>query len=245
MSYQIIPLLQGYAENTDKSVLVYRHAFGDKYRLPNGFFLIRGNGENILVDTGTATNEEIAAMNFTQLAESRSFEEVLAAEGVDPLSITKVIMTHLHWDHCWNLNKLPNAKVYVQKRELTHAMSPYPPERRSFGYIDGYTDPHWLAAASQIVPLEGDTEILPGLRVITTGGHTYGGQSVLVDTAQGTYAIVGDFVLILESMDTGIPLGLFVSQREWYEGYHKLKSLDLAGILPTHDLITYEHKIYG
>ena len=45
-----------------------------------------------------------------------TFEDGLAQWGLKPEDIKTVFMTHLHWDHSWNMDKLPNATFYVQKK---------------------------------------------------------------------------------------------------------------------------------
>lgn len=248
MKNQIIPLFIGnYKKPYDKSGLVYRYPAGESYIMPNGFFAIRQeSGKIVMVDAGMPDPKKITEYGYAPLEEgAKSFDQVMKEAEIDPLAVETVIVTHLHWDHSWNLDKLPNASVYVQRKEIYHAVTPYKPERTSFGFVAGKTNPPWLKAIDRVVPLDGDEEILPGIRIMLTPGHTHGGQSVLVDTVEGTYALVGDFYLIPESFELELPPALHVTTRGFYEGLKKLKKADLTGVLGTHDMKTYERKIWG
>ena len=248
MGHKIIPLFIGNTEKPyDKSGLVYRYPAGESYIMPNGFFAVKTeSGDTVMIDTGMPDPEVIDEMGYAHMAEgTRTFEQIMQDEGIDPLAVRTVIVTHLHWDHSWNLDKFPNAAIYVQRKEIYHAVTPYKPERTSFGFVKGKTNPPWLKAIDRVVPVDGDEEILPGIRVLLTPGHTHGGQSVLVDTEEGTYAMVGDFYLIPESYERELPPALHVTTRGFYEGLKKLKKANLAGILGTHDVKTYERKIWG
>jgi glyoxylase-like metal-dependent hydrolase (beta-lactamase superfamily II) len=95
----------------------------------------------------------------------------------------------------------------------------------------------------QIKPLTGDTEILPGIKVIHTPAHTEGGMTVIVDTAQGKAAITG-FCLLMENFNPPprikamemevIPPGTHVNVYEAYDIVLKVR--DMADILlPLHE----------
>lgn len=59
--------------------------------------------------------------------------------------------------------------------------------------------------------LDGDHEVVPGVRTVVTGGHTPGHQMVYVDLASGTAAITGDAVYLREAAAAGLPMGYFVA----------------------------------
>ncbi len=107
--YSIIPLKVG-------SLLYYRGAFtgkADQYAGMENFpiiaFLIQGEGKNILVDTGGGDPEDPNMQihkNVYRPIEERP-DNALRAVGVDPASIQTVILTQLHWDHCYNNHLFP------------------------------------------------------------------------------------------------------------------------------------------
>lgn len=249
MNYKIIPLNGGdNAAPFDMSLMTYRVGVGE-YCISNGSFAIQGDGEWILVDAGVATNEECAIMGKPAMVNATPFPDLLKQHNIDPNKIKTVILTHLHWDHSYNLDKLPNATIYVQREELNHAIYPYKHERSSYGFmgVPGFETPRWMRAADRIVAIKGEVELLPGILCVPTPGHTHGSQSVLVDTKEGTYALVGDFCYTMQNWDEGLQVGVFVSSEEWYDSYARLKKhgLDRAHIITTHDHLTYQREIYG
>ena len=99
-----------------------------------------------------------------------------------PADIGLVINTHLHFDHCGQNAVFAHAPCYVQRAELARA------ERESRELYD------WFGFANaRFELLDGDAEILPGLSVLATPGHTAGHQCVLVRTGDGAgELLIGD-----------------------------------------------------
>jgi N-acyl homoserine lactone hydrolase len=101
-----------------------------------------------------------------------------------------VINTHLHFDHCGGNRLFPGVPIYVQRRELEAAREP------------GYTIPGWVEfEGARYVELDGEAEIVPGVRVLPTPGHTPGHQSVLVDTEDGLVVVAGDVTYRWDEFD--------------------------------------------
>ena len=100
---------------------------------------------------------------------NRSVADALAELDMSPADIGLVINTHLHFDHCGQNSVFRHAPVYVQRAELSRA------QRESRELYDWFG---FMNARFEL--LDGDTEVLPGLEVITTPGHTAGHQCVLV-----------------------------------------------------------------
>jgi len=66
--------------------------------------LIENEGKLILIDTGHFGNR-------THLIKA------LENNGIDPKNIEIVVLTHLHWDHCLNIDLFSNAKIYLNEKE--------------------------------------------------------------------------------------------------------------------------------
>lgn len=108
----------------------------------------------------------------------------LAELGLTPADIDIVIQTQLHYDHCALAHLFTNAKFVVQRAELQAALYDPPFMQTMFYPKETYKDMDFLV-------VEGDAEITDGIWVISTPGHSVGGQSVLIDTMEGRVAIAG------------------------------------------------------
>jgi len=162
---------------------------------------IEGPEKNILVDVGGTAETlrpflPIISPNAT--AENiQSVEEGLSRLGLKPEDIDIVILTQMHLDHVENARKFTKAKFVVQKAELEFANNPHPIVAAL------YVKPFYEGLNFEVI--EGDKEIVEGVRVLFTPGHTAGGQSVVIDTAKGT-AIISGFCCIRDNFEPPEPL---------------------------------------
>ena len=109
----------------------------------------------------------------------------LSEQDFDLAGIDIVVNTHLHPDHCGGNHLFAGKPIYVQRRELDDARSE-----------DDYTIREWVEAPGvRYVPVDGEHELLPGLRLVPAPGHTRGMQMVVVETG-GRPVIVGGDVAV-------------------------------------------------
>ena len=107
-----------------------------------------------------------------------------------PRDVALVVNTHLHFDHCGGNRLFPGLPIYVQRLE------------REAARVPGYTIPEWVEfEGADYVELDGAAEIVPGVRVVRTPGHTPGHQSVLVETEDGLVVVAGDVAYRWEDFD--------------------------------------------
>ena len=137
----------------------------------HGFVVIHPGGA-ALVDTGVGGPDDLLS---DWRVVNRSAADALAGIGMSPADIGLVINTHLHFDHCGQNAVFAHAPVYVQRAELARAQREAPQLCDWLGFMN---------ASFEL--LDGDAEILPGVSVITTPGHTEGHQSVVVRTGDGS-----------------------------------------------------------
>ncbi len=226
-TYTIHPLAVGFNE-TDQGILTYQRSYGKRIVLPIYVFAILGGDRKILVDTGV--EDFIAPDDLEQRTgfPVMQFEEALETIGWKPEDVDIVIHTHLHNDHCENDSLCSNAEVYVQKRELEFCMNPHPVDHRYYpDVLDGVN----------IRTVDGDAEILDGINVMLTPGHTPGGQSVVVNTNKGKAVITG-----LCCCDDNFPSsgnvilpGVLLNTIEAYDSMNRIKqTADI--IIPVHEL---------
>ena len=80
-------------------------------------WLIRGNGRNILFDSGFYRDRFMKQWKPTDYVKPC---EVVAKLGLKPEDITDVIISHMHWDHADGMDLFPKAKIWLQKDELQY-----------------------------------------------------------------------------------------------------------------------------
>ena len=108
--------------------------------------------------------------------------------------VAVVINTHLHFDHCGGNRLFAATPIHVQARELADARA----------RPDDDTVPEWVDFdRARYVEHDGEAEVLPGIRVLPTPGHTAGHQAVLVDTDDGLVVLGGDVAYSFRELGTG------------------------------------------
>jgi N-acyl homoserine lactone hydrolase len=225
-----IPLIE---MEIDKSMLTYRLSFGESFKQVVYAWYIEGPKEKMIVDTGISAEYLIQKRGFPA-RNLQSLESGLNRVGLSPADIDLVILTHLHSDHVGQGGKFTKAKFIVQKDELEFAQNPHPTV--AMQYLGELFD------GLNFEVVEGDTPICDEVSVISTPGHTPGGQSVTVKTAEGT-AIISGLCTIRENFDPPepfsktmpvYPIGLFVDLFKMYDNLLKIKN---AGdiIISNHD----------
>jgi N-acyl homoserine lactone hydrolase len=154
-------------------------------RMPVYVHVIDHPDARVLVDTGmTQLHPAVADMDprLTPLSAQADF---------DLASIDIVINTHLHFDHCGGNHLFTGRPIYVQRRELDDARSE-----------DDYTIREWVDAPGvRYVPVDGELELLPGLRLLPAPGHTRGSQVVVVETGGGSVVVGGDMAVFFSELD--------------------------------------------
>lgn len=245
MNYSIIPLDVGRFKALPKSTCMYRMYPGVSYEAPCVMWYIRGSKSNVVVDLEPPGNE-IAVRNhgLEMMKEAnQNGREALRSIGVSPEEIKIVIMTHLHWDHCYGSGEFRNAKFIVQKSELTYAISPLPAHRAA--YDVHVSDPPFFQFYRRMETVSGDEEIEPGIEVIHLPGHSPGSQGILVNTEGGMYLIAGDTVGLYENMEFSppVPSGIFVNLEDYYATLKRIEK-KAPHLLPGHDMKVFEKKCY-
>src|SRR5258708_39501683 len=96
-------------------------------------WLIKGNGRNILVDSGFYRPQFFKDWKVNGFLKP---SEAVAQAGVKPEEITDVIITHMHWDHADGMDLFPNARIWLQKDEYTYYTGEAWQQPRTHGGID-------------------------------------------------------------------------------------------------------------
>lgn len=171
----------------------------NRIRLSLNCLLIRTPTKMVLVDTGLGEKFTKRLKEIYKTENSCSLHTSLAALRIDPSDIDYVINTHLHFDHCGGNTKkkngkyvpaFSNAKYIIQNDEWRNASQPNEKTKSSYRQSDFLP----LEEAGQLQLIEGDYDLIPGVKTVVTRGHTLGHQSVLI-TSEGNHAFyLGDLI---------------------------------------------------
>lgn len=167
--------------------------------LETNCLLVRAGGKRVLVDAGSGDKWGPKERDLYAFEPGDPLAGSLAAAGVEPSDVDAVVVSHLHFDHAGGLTRnaagaivpsFPRAEVFVQRGELDDAEAGYGTMRRS------YLPENWrpIRDAGLLRPVEGDAEILPGIRAVVTGGHTRWHQAVLLHDGPEAAIYLGDLV---------------------------------------------------
>jgi glyoxylase-like metal-dependent hydrolase (beta-lactamase superfamily II) len=187
-----------------------RIAADERNRIPLAMrcLLVETKGALVLIDNGAGNKESAKFADIYGLdnaaadpgVHSTRLEESLAAAGFSPDDVDIVIDTHLHFDHAGGNTRrneegrtelaFPRARYIVQRGEFewAHVRN----ERIQASYLPDNFDP--VMAAGRLELVEGDTEVVPGVQLLRTPGHTPWHQSVLIRSGGDTACFLADVV---------------------------------------------------
>ena len=175
-------------------------------RMPLYVHVIDHPDARVLVDTGMTELHPAVADLDPRL-------RPLSEQDFDLAGIDIVVSTHLHFDHCGGNHLFAGKPIYVQRLELHDARNE-----------DDYTIREWVDAPGvQYMPVEGEVELLPGLRLVPAPGHTPGMQVVVVETGGRPVVVGGDVAVWFGELDE--PLS---------EGQLRVRALDPELVWLTH-----------
>lgn len=141
------------------------------------------------------------------LGEDGIITDSLAARGLSPTDIDFVVNTHLHLDHCGCNLLFRQSVFYADKRE---------------------SPPIYFRQA-----VDGE-ELLPGVKFLSTPGHTEGSVSVVVKSEGKTYVIAGDAIPTVENYKDMIPPAININPKLAKKSMERiLKIADI--VVPGHD----------
>jgi N-acyl homoserine lactone hydrolase len=246
---RIRPISTGRFLTAEKSNFTYGVDQGTKIQSPVLMWLIEGAQHHIVVDSGGGDPEW--ARRYHHPLDRKADEDpvqALRGLGLKPEDIDIVVNTHLHWDHSFNNDLFPKAKILVQAEELRYAISPLPCHGLYYeSQIIGMTPP-WFRGLDRIESVSGVVEIEDGITLVPLPGHTPGFQGVSVALGSGRAMIASDLCPLFENWEgkgtaAHIPPGIHVDLRDCYESFRRIEAIaDL--VLPGHDMKVLEREAY-
>jgi glyoxylase-like metal-dependent hydrolase (beta-lactamase superfamily II) len=151
----------------------------EKIRFPVPAYLVETETERILIDTGLHPGAcEDAAEHYGGAPAMGLFsfeQDQPVSEQVDPATITKIVLTHLHWDHAGGLSLLPSSIPIVVQRREWEAGADSEAIARNFFFPRDYAE-----GEREAILVDGDHDLLGdgSVELLLTPGHTPGHQSV-------------------------------------------------------------------
>jgi len=200
-------------------------------------WLLRGNGHNILVDSGFYHDRFFRDWHVNDFTKP---SDALKPLGLKPEDITDIVITHMHWDHADGMDLFPNARIWIQKDELQYYAGEAWQSKEAHGGIDPgdvltlvklYTEDH-------VGMVNGDAqEIIPGIICYTGGRHTYASQYVGVSTSAGTVVLASDNMYLYENLEKHVPIAATLDAVSNLRAQDRMKQLAASPglIVPGHD----------
>ncbi len=203
-------------------------------RYPIPAYLVETESERILIDTGlnpAAIADPAAYYERPDIfAVSTLEQEQSVADQVDVNSLTKLVLTHLHWDHVGGLELIPTSvPVVIQRREWEAGQDQGTIQSNFFLPRD------YAAAERELILLDGDTDLFGdgSLELLLTPGHTPGHQSVRI----GELVLGIDVVHFASGLDDHRFPVFADDHEEQGRSAERLRALRDAGstVVPGHD----------
>lgn len=169
----------------------------NRVRLGLNCLLVRTGKHNVLIETGIGEKFDAKYSDIYGIEKTTTLPDELKEAGLALDDVDIVINTHLHFDHCgWNTRRehrrviptFPRARYFIQRGEWEHAL--HPTERDQASYVMEFFRP----AEIQTEFLQGNHEIVPGIRVEVASGHTRDLQCVWIESEGQHACFISDLV---------------------------------------------------
>jgi glyoxylase-like metal-dependent hydrolase (beta-lactamase superfamily II) len=217
----------------DQAGMLYEFDYGHTIHIPCFSAAIEGNGVRVLVDSGVKDPDWVAeALGPAWIDADQQLDRALGEIGWTPSDVDIVINTHLHHDHCANNVNFPNAEFVVSAVEWDYCQDPIFTQRllyRNYWLTGGISPFRYRIVTGDYV------DVVPGIRLITTPGHTPGHVAVLINTDEGVVCATGDSANNLLSFSRGIPPAGHTSVPDALASLEKIRA-NADRLLMAHDM---------
>lgn len=238
---RIYPINTGWLEADLGTYTFWKGPAGKKFWNPVYCHFVQTPTHKILVDTGLCDEERATA--YHHKCQKRGclqvHEHLEQRLGVHPDEIDAIVFTHLHWDHVQNMKRFRNARYIAPRAEIEMAYNPLPLYFRT--YESGFLGIEPAYAGCIFEAVDGECEVLPGITMFPTPGHSVGHMGVTVATSAGDIVLAGDAIFQERNLEPNPEEGW----RHWVParfvdsvaGWRSVEELDKRAdvILPCHD----------
>ncbi|WP_026907522.1 YtnP family quorum-quenching lactonase [Paucisalibacillus globulus] len=160
--------------------------------------LLQIDGKNMLIDSGIGNGKltDKQMKNFGVLEES-SIDDSLRRLNLTTDDIDIILMTHLHFDHACGLTRkseaglesvFKNAVIYTSEVEWNEMRNP------NIRSVNTYWEMNWKPVVKQVKPFDEQIEIVPGLKMIHTSGHSDGHAIIIFEDDRNSFIHMADIM---------------------------------------------------
>nr|WP_246484866.1 MBL fold metallo-hydrolase [Virgibacillus salarius] len=160
--------------------------------------LVEIDNKKFLIDSGLGYHKltDKQMRNFGVMEQS-NIDASLAEIGLSVDDIDAVLMTHLHFDHACGLTKVKgdsyepvfnNATIYTSKLEWNEMKNP------NIRSVNTYWKKNWESIVHQVQPFATEIELIPGLKMIHTGGHSEGHSIIVFEDGDSCFIHMADIM---------------------------------------------------
>ena len=235
--YEVYALRYGSMARSRSADFLVRDEHDGPLALDFFVWLLKSGDDVVLVDTGF----NVRAARERGRKQDCDPIDSLRLLGVDPATIRDVVITHLHYDHAGNLDKLPAATFHVQDAEMEYATG----RCMCHGVLRHAYDVEDVVSlvrqvyAQRVRFHKGREQIRPGIEVFHVGGHTKGLQSVRVHTKRGWVVLASDAAHYYANMIEANPFTIVYDVAEMLDGHRLCIALadSFDHVVPGHDAL--------
>jgi len=220
--YEVYALKYG-ERDTTACQFFYREPSHEPITLHYYVWLILGGPHPILVDTGFLDDDARARGIRNYVSPAAMVERASVKPGEVPVAL----ITHLHYDHWAGHSLFPSAEYWIQGDEVAFWTGPFgrSPAFRQSANVESLARLVTLNYANRVRIVDGDREVLPGLRVHRVGGHTAGLQIVSVETARGPVILTSDASHFYRNVEKRQPVQIITSLPEMLQAFETIDAL--------------------
>jgi glyoxylase-like metal-dependent hydrolase (beta-lactamase superfamily II) len=230
-TYEVLAVRYGVVPDFPVAELVKGADPARKLDIAMMVWLVRGKDRTVLVDSGFYRPQFFKSWNVASYLRP---DEAVARAGVKAADVTDVVLTHAHWDHADGADLFPKAQIWIQKEDAYYTGAAWQPGGKHGG-IEPEDVAYLLRANTEgrLHLVDGDTEILPGIRVWTGGRHTWASQYVTV----AGIVLASDNLYLYENLDKHLPIAQTFDAQSNLAAQDKMKTLakEPRLIVPGHD----------